>query len=124
GDQKASVRFQQRQQELLKQKQKSLVLMIGDNGNYDTRTTQQFPNIVNQVNELDKNNNDNDNSSQKISRVPSSPTLERYAPDCTIITPPNKVTPKPRTSSLSNNLVLGIRRIKTYDNLKTDAVEM
>ncbi|CAG8805008.1 19751_t:CDS:1, partial [Racocetra fulgida] len=48
GDQKASVRFQQRQQELLKQKQKSLALMIGDNGNYDTRTTQQFPNIINQ----------------------------------------------------------------------------
>ncbi|CAG8530463.1 11704_t:CDS:2, partial [Cetraspora pellucida] len=112
GDKKASVRFQQRQEELLKQKQKSLALMIGDNGNDDIRTTQQFPYIVTQVNELENKDNNSD-SLQKISRVPSSPTLERFAPDCTNVTPLNKVTP--RSSSL---------KFKAYNNLKTDAVEM
>ncbi|CAG8659974.1 10805_t:CDS:2 [Cetraspora pellucida] len=111
GNQKASVRFQQRQEELLKQKQKSLALMIGDNGNDDIRMSQQYPYIVTQVNELE--NKDNNDSSQKLSRVPSSPTLERFALDCTNVTPLNKVTP--RSSSL---------RFKAYNNLKTDVVEM
>ncbi|CAG8507039.1 2470_t:CDS:2, partial [Dentiscutata heterogama] len=83
----------------------------------DNKVTKFGKSII--INEFD-DNKDNNNS-QKLSRIPSSPTLSKYSPDSSnnIM---NKVTP--RTSSLNNKLINGPRRVKAYNNLKTDVVEM